>query len=177
MLLQKDEEFYKIVRSFEYTINDSKILWHTSRLLGQPIYETISGSDFLPIFCNYHKSNPEITVFLLGAPPGMSAKAAENINAMTGRRMVIGEYSPPMGFEHDPNECKKIVDKVCSSKATVLVLGFGAPKQEKWIYKHRQKMSGVKIFMCFGAAIEYTADPSLRAPLWIRQISMDWGVN
>lgn len=174
MKLQKDEEFYQCVKDFEYTIIDSKYLWFASRFLGSPLFQTISGSDFLPAFCNYHKSHSEITLFLLGAAPGVAKMAELKINEMSGRKMVVGEYSPPFGFEKDLSECKNIVDKVCSSKASVLILGLGAPKQEKWISKHRCEMPGVKIFMCIGAAIDFAANPSIRAPYWIRQICMEW---
>ena len=55
-----------------------------------------------------------------------------------------------------------------------LVLGLSAPKQEKWLYKHRDRLTGVKMFMCIGAAIYYAAYPSKRAPLWVRKISIEW---
>ena len=60
------------------------------------------------------------------------------------------------------------------SKATCLIVGLGAPKQEVWIVKHRHLMPHVKVYMGVGATIDYEADAVRRAPRWMAQNGLEW---
>ena len=172
--LQRDSEFVQAYSIGDYKICDSQILMYASKFLGTPIKEKISGSDLLPAFCNFHKNNEEIKIFLLGAAQGVAIKAQEKINHKIGRMIVVNSYSPPFGFEKDEAECQKIVDIINNSDATVLVIGLGAPKQEKWLYKYKKDLKSIKIFMALGATIDFEAGNVKRAPKWMSQIGLEW---
>jgi exopolysaccharide biosynthesis WecB/TagA/CpsF family protein len=172
--LQKDEEAFKVYSMSDYRVCDSQILVYASRFLGTPIEARVSGSDFFPMFCDYHKSNQDIKIFLLGAAEGVAKKAQVRINARVGREVVIDSHSPSFGFEKDETECLKIVEKINASQATVLAIGVGAPKQEKWIYNHKDKMPNVKIFLAIGATINFEAGIIHRAPKWASDIGIEW---
>ena len=172
--LQRDSEFVKSYSIGDYKICDSQIVMYASKFLGTPIKEKISGSDFLPAFCSYHKDNKEIKIFLLGAAQGVASKAQRKINHKVGRNIVVNCYSPPFGFEEDETECLKIVDTINNSDATVLVIGLGAPKQEKWLYKYKHYFKSIKIFMALGATIDFEAGHVKRAPRWMSEIGLEW---
>ena len=172
--LQRDSEFVKSYSIGDYKVCDSQIVMYASKFLGTPIKEKISGSDFLPAFCNYHKNNKDITIFLLGAAKGIASQAQKKINQRIGRNIVVNCYSPPLGFENDEIECQKIVDIVNNSDATVLVIGLGAPKQEKWLYQYRDYFKSIKIFMALGATIDFEAGHVKRAPKWMSEIGLEW---
>ncbi|MEO0838910.1 MAG: WecB/TagA/CpsF family glycosyltransferase [Cyanobacteria bacterium J06643_5] len=172
--LQKDSEFVKSYSIGDYKVCDSQIVMYASKFLGTPIKEKISGSDFLPAFCNYHKHNKDIKIFLLGAAKGVATKAQRRINKKIGRNIVVNCYSPPLGFEKDEKECLKIVDIVNNSDATVLVIGLGAPKQEKWLYQYRNYFKSIRIFMALGATIDFEAGHIKRAPKWMSEIGLEW---
>ncbi|BAY81881.1 bacterial polymer biosynthesis protein, WecB/TagA/CpsF family [Calothrix parasitica NIES-267] len=172
--LQRDSEFVKSYSIGDYKVCDSQIVMYASKFLGTPIKEKISGSDFLPAFCNYHKNNKHIKIFLLGAAKGIASQAQKKINKRIGRNIVVNCYSPPLGFENDEIECQKIVDIVNDSEATVLVIGLGAPKQEKWLYQYRDDFKSIKIFMALGATIDFEAGHVKRAPKWMSEIGLEW---
>lgn len=172
--LQKDAEFFEAYSIGTYKVCDSQILLNAARFLGTPIKEKISGSDLLPAFYNYHKNHENIKIFLLGASPGIAMAAQQKINQQIGRKIVVGSFSPSFGFEMNEEECLEIVDTINNSGATVLVIGVGAPKQEKWIYKYREQLLGIKIFMALGATIDFEAGKLKRAPKWVSQIGMEW---
>lgn len=174
LLLQKDTEFSKVYETADYRLCDSKILYYVSRFLGTPIKEKLSGSDFFPAFCNYHKDNEDVKVFLLGAQEGVAAKAQENINAQIGRSIIVAAHSPSFGFEKNEEECHKIIQKIKSSGATVLAVGVGAPKQEKWIHKYKDQLPNIKIFFAIGATIDFEAGNKKRAPKWVTEIGLEW---
>jgi exopolysaccharide biosynthesis WecB/TagA/CpsF family protein len=172
--LQSDSEFAKSYSIGDYKICDSQIIMYASKFLGTPIKEKISGSDLLPAFCSYHKNNKDIKIFLLGAAQGVASKAQKMINNKVGRNIVVNSYSPPFGFEKDQAECLKIIDMINSSDATVLVIGLGAPKQEKWLYKYKDDLKFIKIFMALGATIDFEAGNVKRAPKWMSEIGLEW---
>jgi N-acetylglucosaminyldiphosphoundecaprenol N-acetyl-beta-D-mannosaminyltransferase len=172
--LQKDKEFYDVYRSADFITCDSKLVQLASRFLDTPIVEKISGSDFFPAFCDFHKNNDHIKIFLLGADQGVAEKAAANINKKTGREIVIDYRSPSFGFEKKEDECMEIVQQINDSGATALAVGVGAPKQEKWIMKYKDKMPNVDIFMAIGATIDFEAGNVKRAPKWMSDYGMEW---
>ncbi|MDJ0689627.1 MAG: WecB/TagA/CpsF family glycosyltransferase [Xenococcaceae cyanobacterium MO_188.B32] len=172
--LQKDKDFYRIYNSADYRVCDSQILILAAKFLGQPIREKISGSDLFPAFYWYYRHDKNVKIFLLGGPQGVAEKARRNINAKVGRELVIDSYCPPFGFEKNERECQKIVDLINQSGATVLAVGLGAPKQEKWIYEHKNKLENIKTFFAIGATIEFEAGHRQRAPKWMSMAGLEW---
>jgi len=174
MKLQSDPEFVNTYKDATYKLCDSKILFFVSRLLGSPIKEKISGSDLFPAFYQYHKNNEDIKIFLLGAREGVALKAQEKINAQVGRSIIVGAHSPSFGFEKNEEECAKIIELINQSGATVLAVGVGAPKQEKFISKYKDQFTNIKIFLAIGATIDFEAGNIKRAPKWISEIGLEW---
>ena len=172
--LQHDREFYDAYRRAEWVICDSRIILHTSKLLKQPLKEAIPGSGFFRDFYNYHSNDPDCRIFLLGSAEGVAQKAMRHINGKLGRHIVIGAHSPSFGFEKDEAECRKIIDRINASDATVLAVGVGAPKQEKWIAEYRDDMPGIRLFMALGATIDFEAGVKKRAPLIWQKMSLEW---
>lgn len=172
--LQKDEEFYNVYQQAEWIVCDSKILYFLSKLLKNPLPEAIPGSSFFTAFYEYHKDNPNCKIFLLGAAEGIAVKAMERINQKVGRDIVVGAHSPSYGFEKKEAECEELIKIVNESGANVLLVGVGAPKQEKWIMKYRDRMPKVDIFMGLGATIDFEAGTLKRAPIFWQKIGMEW---
>jgi len=88
--------------------------------------------------------------------------------------MVVGAYSPPFGFEADPAECRAIIERIRQSGATVVAVGLGAPKQEKWIFRYKDQLPQVSTFLAVGAAIGFEAGTLERSPQWMSQIGLEW---
>lgn len=112
----------------------------------------------------YHQNDPNCKIFLLGAREGIAKIAMDRINEKVGRGIVIGAHSPSFGFEKNEEECEKIIDIINKSGATTVLVGVGAPKQEKWIMKYKDKMLGVKVWMGLGATIDFESGSLKRAP-------------
>lgn len=172
--LQKDRDFYEAYQNTEWIVCDSKILYFFSKLLKHPIPEAIPGSSFFTAYYNYHKNDFQCKIFLLGAAEGIAIKAQENINNKVGRKIVVGAHSPSFGFEKNEEECGNLVRIINESNANVLLVGVGAPKQEKWIMKYREKLPNVDIFMALGATIDFEAGTLKRAPTSWQKCGMEW---
>lgn len=172
--LQKDREFYNLYQQAEWVVCDSKILCLASKLLKHPLPKAIPGSSFFTAFYQYHKDNPNCRIFLLGAMDGVAQKAMERINEKVGRKIVVGAMSPSYGFEMKPEENELIYKTINESGANVVLVGVGAPKQEKWIFAHKDKMPGVDVWMALGATIDFEAGNIKRAPQIYRKLAMEW---
>ncbi|NEP57360.1 MAG: WecB/TagA/CpsF family glycosyltransferase [Symploca sp. SIO2G7] len=173
--LQNDKDFRKIYDQADYKICDSQIIFYIAKyLLKTPLKQRIAGSDFFPAFYEYHNNNEDIKIFLLGAAEGVADKAKDNINAKFDRKIVTDTYSPKFGFEKSPEECAKIIDIVNNSEATVLAVGLGAPKQEKFICKYKNKFTNIKIFLAIGATIDFEAKEIPRCPTWLSERGFEW---
>ena len=172
--IQSDRELLKAYYSSDYRVCDSKVLQYISSFLGNPIQEKISGSDFFPAFYEYNKDNEDIKIFLLGAKEGIAQQALENINQKVGREIVVAAHSPSFGFEKNEQECQDIIERIKYSEATVLAVGVGAPKQEKWIAKYRHQLPSIKIFLAIGATIDFEAGNVKRSPQVMSDIGLEW---
>lgn len=174
MKLQKDEEFYEAYSKATYKVCDSQILIYASRFLGTQLKEKISGSDLFPAFYNYYGKDPNVKIFLLGAAEGVAKTAQANINQQVGRNIVIEAYSPSFGFEENHDECMEIIERINNSGATVLAIGVGAPKQEKWIIKYKDKLPNIKVFLAIGATLDFEAGNKPRSPKWMSEVGLEW---
>ena len=172
--LQKDREFYRVYSEADYRVCDSQLLIFASRFLNQPLREKISGSDLFPAFYQHYREDESVKIFILGGLDGVAVQARQNINAKVGREIAIDSYSPPFGFEQDAAECAKIVDLINNSGATVLAVGLGAPKQEKWIYQYKHQLSNIKTFLAIGATIDFEAGNLARSPKWMSSAGLEW---
>lgn len=172
--LQEDREFYEIYQRADWVVCDSKIVQIGLKFLGTPVKEVIPGSSFFSAFCDYNRTNQHVKVFLLGAAEGVAENAKRNINQRIGREIIVGAHSPSFGFERDEVECRAIIDMINRSDANVLLVGVGAPKQEKWINKYRDQFDRINLFLPLGATIDFEAGSVKRAPAIFQKLALEW---
>lgn len=148
------------------------VIW-ASRLLGRQLPERVAGSDLVPAL--FQAADPErpLRVFLLGAAPGVADRAADRIRADWPAVDVVDTYSPPLGFEHDDVEQERMLARIRAASPDILVVGLGAPKQEIWVSRHRDKIKA-STALCVGATIDFLAGEKVRAPKWIQQLHLEW---
>ena len=174
MKLQKDREFYEMLPHFDVVTCDSQILFFAARWLGTPFKERVSGSDFFPRFYTKYKNDPSITVFICGGAPGVAELARKKINENVGREMVVATDSPPSDYESRPGEIERMIARINESKASVLLIGLGAGRQEKFIVKYLDHLPHVKIYLPLGGTIDYEAESLKRPPAWITNAGVEW---
>ena len=144
-----------------------------SKVLGRPLPERVAGSDLAPALFESTNDGRELTVYLLGAGPGVAERAAAKITARWPNVRIVGTYSPPLGFERDDRENDEIIQRVNDVRPDVLVLGLGAPKQELWIARHHKRLQA-KTALCIGATIDFLAGEKARAPRWMQRCGLEW---
>ncbi|HMC11234.1 MAG TPA: WecB/TagA/CpsF family glycosyltransferase [Pirellulaceae bacterium] len=156
-------------------VDGAPVLW-SSRLLqpaGCGLPERVAGSDLVPALFQAADESQRPKVYLLGAAPGVADRAAANIRLRWPAVEVIGTYSPPLGFERDAAENEAIISRIAATQPDVLIVGLGAPKQELWVHKHRERLAA-KVALCVGATIDFLAGERSRAPIWMRNMGLEW---
>lgn len=173
VMLEQDHELGAAYADASLTVADGLPLVVCSRILGARLPERVAGSDLVPgLFATADASHP-LRVFLLGAAPGVAARAAQHITAQFPAVDVVDTYSPPLGFETDAIENAYIVERVAAARPDLLVIGLGAPKQEKWVRAHRDVLAA-KVAICAGATIDFLAGHRRRAPRWLQKLGLEW---
>lgn len=170
--LEYDEEFKQVYDNADLVLTDGMPLIWLSKWIGKPIIEKVSGSDLLPEVCKL-ASKEKYKVFFLGAAPGVAQKAADNLKNKYKGLDICGCYSPKLGFENDEEEVNKVIKIINDSNVDILALALGTPKQEKFIYKYRDKINS-KLTLNIGAAIDFEAGNVKRAPRWMQNAGLEW---
>lgn len=172
--LQRNRDFVEAYRQATIVSSDSKYVYWGLKFLGRAIQSKASGSDIVPAYWQRHSNNPDVRIFFLGAKPGIAEHARQRINGIAGREVVVGAHGPSMNFVNDAEESADAIRMINDAKATCLIVGLGAPKQELWIVRNRHLMPGVKVYMGVGATIDYEARAVKRAPRWMTQNGLEW---
>src|SRR5690606_12040011 len=144
----------------------SKPLMWAARMLGAPLRQKLSGSD-LVYWLSEHAARAGHRVFLLGAAPGVADEARAILTAHYPGLQIVGCYSPPLGFEHDPVESDRIAALLREHGPDLCFVALGSPKQEKWMAVHAQQC-GVPVMLGIGAGLDFVTGRFRRAPRWMQ---------
>ena len=143
-----------------------------SRWCGRALPARVTGSDIVPALFSAGAARG-LRVFLLGAAPGVAERAAANIELKWPGVRVVGTYSPPLGFEKQESQNRLILEKIAAASPDLLVIGFGAPKQELWVHAHAHQVRA-RVAVCAGATIDFLAGEKSRAPRWLQNTGLEW---
>lgn len=139
-----------------------------SKLIGNPIEEKIAGIDFMEFLIK--KSLEEnLPIYLLGAKKEVVEKAVLNLKKKYKAINIVG-FSD--GY-FDLDNCAEIIKKINLSKAKILFVAMGNPKQEKFIDKYKAVLN-CKIFMGVGGSFDVFSGIAKRAPKIFLKLNLEW---
>lgn len=168
MTAQEDSEFMEILNQGDLVIPDGIGIILASKIHHLDLNERIAGIDLMTKMLEYgNRCNH--SMYILGGKPGVAEKAAENIKNKYANIKIAGTQD---GYFDDKEELK-VLDRINEIKPDMLFVALGAPKQEKWIYKHR-KLLNVKVAMGVGGAVDVWAGVTKRAPLFFQKMGLEW---
>ncbi len=170
--IEKNPELKPVWDGAELLLADGHPLLWFAKWYKTPLKEKINGSSFTPELCR-RAAEKGYSVFLLGAAPGVAQAAAENLKKAYPGIRIAGTFSPPYGFEKDPEEVKKVNTMLRESNADILILGLGSPKQEIYSYNNMQQYQ-IPVTINAGATIDFLAGNKKRAPKWMVDNGLEW---
>lgn len=168
-IAQRNKEYSRVLNNADIVLNDGSGIQIASWINGIDLLENMNGTDFIPKTIELARDEG-VSVFFLGATEENINQAVKNIEKRF-EGIKIGGYNNGY-FSSDEDDY--IVDKINSSKASLLIVGMGVPKQEMWISKHQQKFTNLKIAIAGGAILDFLSGKIKRAPNWMRVIGIEW---
>lgn len=168
MTAQKDKEFYDILKSAKLATPDSVGVEIAGKLQKKPLKQRIPGQAYFRKVLELGEKEGW-TFYLLGGKGDTVQKAIENIMKFYPKLNIVGSHEG--FFEKDSEEV--VINEINELQPNVLFVAMGAPRQEKWIYKHKDELK-VDVAAGQGGTFDYEAGNIRRAPRWIQQIGMEW---
>jgi N-acetylglucosaminyldiphosphoundecaprenol N-acetyl-beta-D-mannosaminyltransferase len=172
MMCQKDRELLEIINSGDIVTPDGIGLIYASKIYKAGLKERVTGFDISMKLLDISRKN-DYNVFLLGGKPGVAEKA-RNILIEKGYKNIVGSHHGYF-FNHEHREEieENIVKKINQLETNILFVGFGSPKQEKWINKYKDKLN-INIIIGNGGTIDVLAGEVNRAPIIYQKLGLEW---
>lgn len=184
MLAQKDPVLSSILNSADLSLPDGVgLVWVSKwRALPQgrqsPITCRVSGIDTMEALVEL-ASRRGWRVFLLGGKPGIAQQAAKKITNHYSLITIHYASDPLLNADGKPinkteiEKEKRIIEKINEFRPHLLFVGFGAPKQEKWVALNYNKLETLGT-MVVGGAFDYLSGRLPRAPKWLQNLGLEW---
>jgi N-acetylglucosaminyldiphosphoundecaprenol N-acetyl-beta-D-mannosaminyltransferase len=160
--------YKRVLNESDLTLADGIGLKLAGRILKRPVRQNVNGTDLFPRLCEQMDADGS-SLFLLGARPGVpEAVAAWVTERYPGVRIA--------GTRHGyftPAEEDAVLGQIANANADVLLVAFGAPRQDCWIAE-RLPIVRVKVAMGVGGLFDFYSGRLPRAPMWMREMGLEW---
>jgi N-acetylglucosaminyldiphosphoundecaprenol N-acetyl-beta-D-mannosaminyltransferase len=164
----RNPELKDILNSADLLIADGAGVVLAAKILKNRIVEKVSGVDLVKRILMNTDRRPT-SFYIFGGKPGVAEKASINILSDFPRANILGFRNGYFTPEEEP----EIINKINAANAEILLVGLGAPKQEKWIYENANKLN-CKVLIGVGGTIDIFAGTASLAPEFIRKAGFEW---
>jgi N-acetylglucosaminyldiphosphoundecaprenol N-acetyl-beta-D-mannosaminyltransferase len=131
-------------------------------------YKRITGVD-LTNYLLALGAEEKWSFFLLGAKPGVAEKTGKLWQQLYPGITIVGTSAA------DPDD-PAITKEIRKANPDILLVAYGAPKQDLFISEHREALM-VPIMVGVGGTFDYAIGNVYRAPRFIRVIGLEWLVR
>ena len=172
VLVDEDDRLRRAYENVSLSIADGMPIVWSSRLLGVPVPEKVSGSDLvMPLL--ERASAKGFRVYLLGGADGVGARAADRIRERLPDLVFCGMSSPRVSVTDGPETRAAQVAAIQETKPDIVLVAFGAPKQEVWIDDAVEALRPA-VLLGIGASLDFIAGVSRRSPPWMSRMGLEW---
>jgi N-acetylglucosaminyldiphosphoundecaprenol N-acetyl-beta-D-mannosaminyltransferase len=168
MIAQQNREFRQVLNDADLALPDGAGLLWASRVVGRPLQARVTGIDTVEAFAA-RAARRGFRLFLLGAADGVAEKAARRLQQKYPGLIIAGTYSGSPSADEEEEICERIL----AAKTNVLLVAYGAPRQDLWIARNLKRL-GVQVAMGIGGTLDFIAGVSIRAPRWMREHDLEW---
>lgn len=153
------------------TLPDGVPLVWAGRAAGFKEIRRVCGPDLMP---RALAVSPETgwRHFFLGGSAGVAERLAEKAQRDYPGIQIAGIACPPFR-PLTSAETDELIDQINNSGADIVWVGLGAPKQERWMAEHRDRLNA-SILIGVGAAFNFGVGDLSRAPRWMQTAGLEW---
>ncbi len=165
----RDPDYHRILgREDAWVFGDGAGIRLAGAISRQPLRDNVNGTDMFPLLCNRCASNGQ-RLFLLGARPQVADDVARRMSALHPGLQIAGTHHGY--FAHE--DCEGVLDAINTSGADIVLVAFGAPLQERFIARHRERLRA-PVVMGVGGLFDFYSGRIPRAPRLVRDVSLEW---
>lgn len=167
----RDPEFKAILNSADLFAPDGILVVLIARAKGAHIKKKGTGPDLMERFLeSTHQKG--YRHFFYGDTVETLGLLSEKMSSRYPNQRVVGVHSPPFR-PATAEEDDSIVEEINRAKPDVLWIGLGTPKQERWIFEHRERLK-VPMAIGVGATFKFATGSVQRAPSWLGNLGFEW---
>ena len=167
MRARRDKPFGRVLEGADLCLPDGRGVVWAARRQGCDMREPVAGTDMLPLLAALC-ARRGFRLFLLGAARGVANELADKLRADNPTLEVAAHSGDPA--ERSDAETLKLIHE---HGTQVLAVAYGAPKQEIWIDRLKNRL-GVAVAIGVGGAFDYLTGRVPRAPEWMRDAGLEW---
>lgn len=168
---KKDILFEKALRDSDLLIPDGSGIVLASKIINRKTIKKVSGADLHNFLLKKMNENNG-KVFYMGSSQNTLDKIGKRIKEEYPN-IVVESYSPPFKPEFTREEDDVIIGLINNFKPNVLFIGMTAPKQEKWLYTHKDSLE-FNIASSIGAVFDFYAGTVKRpSQIWLN-LHLEW---
>jgi N-acetylglucosaminyldiphosphoundecaprenol N-acetyl-beta-D-mannosaminyltransferase len=171
-LAHRHEWFAAALRGADLVFCDGYGVLLGARLLGQVLPERITYADWawqLAGFCEAEG----ISLYLLGARPGVASTAADRLRDRHPALEVRGTGHGYFDKRAGSLENEAVIAALNRARPDVVVVGFGMPLQERWLCENRPRIEA-PVVLSGGAVFDYVSGRLRRPPRWMTDHGLEW---
>ncbi len=164
-----DDKLYEIFKNADLIIPDGIGVVLAARLLHGAKIGRVPGVELMERICRLSAENG-FRIFLYGSSEEINRQAEGILKDRYKGLIVAGRSS---GFVKD-EQMPELIKTINESKADILFIGLGSPRQEKWYATYRDQLSNVKVCQGIGGTLDAITGNVKRAPeIWCR-LNLEW---
>ena len=168
MRATQDEDLKKILNSAALVVPDGAGTVWAAHHLGFDMPERVAGFDLVQELMKIAPSKG-IKFFLFGSAPGVADKAKIKAEELYTGIKIVGTRN---GFFSENDEAE-IISQIKNSQPDILLAALGVPKQEKWLFAHKDELK-IPVSIGVGGTFDVMAGVVKRAPLWMQKAKLEW---
>lgn len=168
MRARRDRTFQRVLESASLCLADGAGVTWAARRIGRPLPERIAGSDLVPLIAR-RAATRGLRLYLLGAAEGVAEEAAERLRQLAPGVVIAGCHAGASGPEGDEDS----LALVNAARPDILLIAYGAPRQELWYDRNRERVAA-PVAIGVGGAFDYLSGRVSRAPTWMRSAGLEW---
>lgn len=175
-LSRHDPEFSEAIQKFDLITPDGMpLIWSLNAQLPpeEKLTERVYGPTLmLKTIEATNNPNSPYRHFLLGGKPSTLELLKQRFSKEFPNTILAGTYSPPFATWPE-NETESIIQSIRDSRANLVWVSLGCPKQEHWIAKNKHRLPPA-VYFGIGAAFAFHAGEVKQAPSLLQKAGLEW---
>lgn len=167
MLARRSPDVAALARRADLVLPDGTGAVVAARVLGHPLPGRAPGrllvDALVPLL-----ARRSLSVFLLGAAPGVAERAAARLRGREPALRIAGTYAG--AHDDDPGT----VARVSAGAPDVVLVAFGMPRQERWIARNLERLPSVRLAIGVGGVFDQLAGVAGVPPPLVHRAGLEW---